>query len=154
MSSEACGCAEYQELSRRQFMIAAGGTAAALTTPAWLPRVVLADSACTSRDIIVSIFLRGAADGLTLCVPFGETLYYSNRPTIAIPRPDSGDPNAAVDLNGFFGLPPALAALKTAYDAGHLLIVHACGSTDSSRSHFDAQRFMEDGKPGDNTIYT
>lgn len=135
-------------------MVAAGGVTAALASPAWLPRVVLADSECSARDVIISIFLRGAADGLTLCVPFGESIYYSSRPTLAIPRPDSGSQFAAIDLNGFFGLPPAMAALKTAYDAGHLLLVHACGSTDSSRSHFDAQRFMEDGKPGDNSIFT
>ncbi len=154
MSHECTGCEEYRELSRRQFLIAAGGTTAALAAPAWLPRIVLAESECSNRDVIISIFLRGASDGLTMCVPFGEAAYYTNRPTLAIPQPDSGDPFAATDLDGFFGLPPAMTAVLPAYNNGDLLIVHACGSTDPSRSHFDAQRFMEDGKPGDNTIYT
>lgn len=152
--SQACGCPEYQRLSRRQFMAGAGGTALALSVPAWLPRVSYAQDFCSTRDVIISIFLRGASDGLTLCVPHGEDAYYNLRPTLAVPRPDSRDPNRAIDLDGFFGLPPAMTALLPAYQNGDLLIVHACGSTDPSRSHFDAQRFMEVGKPGDPTLFT
>ena len=76
-----------------------------------------------------------------------RTRYYTLRPTIAIPRPDSTNANRALDLNGFFGLPPAMASLLPAYQAGNLLVVHATGSTDPTRSHFDAQAFMEVGVP-------
>lgn len=151
---ESCGCPEYRRLSRRQFLAGTGGLAAAAAMPGWLPRVVLASDDCSTRDVIVSIFLRGAADGLTLCVPHQEAAYYSLRPTLAVPPPDSPDPNHAIDLDGFFGLPPAMAPLLTAYNAGDLLIVHAAGSTDPSRSHFDAQRYMEVGKPADPLLFT
>ncbi len=156
MSIECCGCAEYTELSRRRFMAVTGSAAAlAAAAPAWLPRVALArDHRGTMRDVIVSIFLRGAADGLSICVPWGEAAYYTARPTLAIPRPDSGLPNRAIDLDGFFGMAAALQPLMTAYTNGHLLFIHAAGSTDPSRSHFDAQRFMEVGLPGSNSLYT
>jgi uncharacterized protein (DUF1501 family) len=122
--------------------------------PAWLPRVTYAQSESTDRDVLVSIFLRGGADGLTLVPPFGEAAYYSLRPTIAIPRPDSGSTTPAVNLDGFFGLPTAMSALLPAYQAGNLLVVHATGSTDPTRSHFDAQFYMEIGKPGDKNVVT
>jgi len=141
-------------LSRRQFMAATGAGSFAVAFPAWIPRVVYANDYCSNRDVIVSIFLRGAADGLTLCVPFGDSNYYTARPTLSIAPPDSSDPNKATDLDGFFGFPPAMLPLLPAYQAGHLLMVHACGSTDSSRSHFDAQRFMEVGKPADPSLFT
>ncbi len=159
MSHESRGCDEYNRLSRRQFVLWSGAaTAAAVTAPAWMPRVAFARD-FTTRDVIVSIFLRGAADGLTLCVPFGDPAYYTNRPSvnastpgIGVPMP--GDPNGCTNLNGYFGLPPAMASLAPIYIAGHLAIVHASGSTDSSRSHFDAQKYMEVGKPADQTIFT
>jgi uncharacterized protein (DUF1501 family) len=156
MSESNCtGCHEYLELSRRQFLGAGGATLVALGAPAWLPRVALAQDDCSSRDIIVSIFLRGASDGMTLCVPHAEGAYYTSRPNIAIAPPDAlADPNRATDLDGFFGLAPAMTPLMDAYNAGHLLFVHACGSTDPSRSHFDAQRFMEVGKPADPLLFT
>ena len=128
--------------------------AAVLASPAWLPQVAYAQTEDTSRDVIVSIFLRGGADGLSLVVPYAENAYYTLRPTIAIPRPDSTSANKAVDLNGFFGLPPAMASLLPAYQAGQLLVVHATGSTDPTRSHFDAQAFMEIGVPGARDIET
>src|SRR5215831_18360993 len=125
------GCAEYRELSRRGFMgVAGAATLTALATPAWLPRVALAkDYRSTQRDVIISIFLRGAADGLTLCVPWTEANYYTQRPTIGVPRPDSGLTNRCTDLgvsvsgpNGptGFGLPPGMTALLPAFQAGHL----------------------------------
>ncbi len=161
MSTECQGCAEYRELSRRQFLGVSGGAAIAFAAPAWLPRVVYAQDECTSRDVIISIFLRGAADGLTLCVPHTDTNYYAYRPTLAVPTPDSGSPNAAIDLDGDFGFPQPLAvqappytSLLPAFQNGDLLVVHACGSTDPSRSHFDAQRFMEVGKPADSSLFT
>lgn len=127
-------------------------TAVALSVPAWLPRVTYAQSA-SSSDVLISIFLRGGADGLSLVPPFGDPSYYALRPTLAIPPPGSAA-NPALNLDGFFGLPPAMAALLPVYQGGQLLIVHASGSTDPSRSHFDAQFFMEIGKPGDLNVVT
>jgi uncharacterized protein (DUF1501 family) len=146
-------CKEYNELSRRSFVSAA----AASPLIAWafsgaLPRVALAKSARGSmRDVIVSIYLRGASDGLTMCVPHADDDYYAARPQLAIPRPNSGSANAAINLDGFFGLPPAMQPLLPAYLDGRLLFVHACGSTDPSRSHFEAQRYMEVGVPRTST---
>ncbi|MBK7403334.1 MAG: DUF1501 domain-containing protein [Phycisphaerales bacterium] len=151
-----CGCTEYLDVSRRQFL-GLGGAAAlsAALAPAWLPRVSYArPGRPTARDILVSIFLRGGADGLTLCVPHGDPDYYNARPTINIPRPDGGDQFAATDLDGFFGLAPAMASLLQPYLAGHLLFVHATGSVDTTRSHFDAMHFMEVGKPRDPALFT
>src|SRR5688500_20204536 len=101
---DACACQEYNELSRRQF-IAGATTGAAVFMPifpAWLPQVTLADSQNSARDIIVSIFLRGGSDGLSMCVPFFDNNYYTGRPTIAIPRPDSSDPNRGIALDNQF----------------------------------------------------
>jgi uncharacterized protein (DUF1501 family) len=145
-------CDEYRQLSRREFMARGTATAVALSVPAWLPRVTYAQSA-SSSDVLISIFLRGGADGLSLVPPFGDPSYYALRPTLAIPPPGSAA-NPALNLDGFFGLPPAMAALLPVYQAGQLLIVHASGSTDPSRSHFDAQFFMEIGKPGDLNVVT
>jgi uncharacterized protein (DUF1501 family) len=144
-------CSEYNELSRREFLARSAASAAILAAPAWLPQVAYEQAEDTSRDVIVSIFLRGGADGLSLVVPYAENNYYTLRPTIAIPRPDSSNTNRAIDLNGFFGLPPAMAALLPAYQAGNLLIIHATGSTDPTRSHFDAQAYMEVGVPSRDT---
>lgn len=151
---EACGCPEYQRLSRRGFLAVGGGAAAmAALAPAWLPRVSVAkDYRGGTRDVMISVFLRGASDGLTICPPHGDASYYAARPTLAIAPPQVGNPNAAIDLDGFFGLAPALSALVPAYQDDKLLVVHACGSTDPSRSHFDAQRFMEVGLANDPTI--
>lgn len=152
-AGDATGCQEYKELSRRDFVARTTATAVALSVPAWLPRVTYAQSA-SDRDVLISIFLRGGADGLTLVPPFGENAYYTLRPTIAIPRPDSGSATPAISLDGFFGLPTAMSALMPAYQSGQLLVVHATGSTDPSRSHFDAQFYMEIGKPGDKNVVT
>lgn len=145
------GCREYHQLSsqlsRRRFLGVGAGFLTAAALPGWLPRVVYADSENSSRDVIVSIFLRGGADGLSLCVPHGEAAYYNLRPTLAIAPPDSSDPARRVtDLDGFFGLPPAFAPLLPAYQNGDLAIVHACGLPDTSRSHFSAMHFMEVGQ--------
>jgi uncharacterized protein (DUF1501 family) len=105
-------------------------------------RSVLAEAAPAPGQRLVVIFQRGAADGLNVVVPYREKNYYSMRPTIAIPQ------NQVIDLDGFFGLHPSLASFKPLYDQGHLAIVHACGSPDMSRSHFDAQDYMESGTPG------
>jgi uncharacterized protein (DUF1501 family) len=99
-------------------------------------------------DLLVCVFLRGAADALNMIVPHGEARYYALRPTLAIPRPDdrrAGATGRVVDLDGFFGLHPALAPLLPAWQAGHLALVHACGAPDESRSHFRAMELMERG---------
>jgi uncharacterized protein (DUF1501 family) len=118
------------------------------TAPAWLSRALYAaDAPSPRKKVLVAIFQRGAVDGLNMVVPFGETSYYKLRPNLAIPKPDRTE-NSAVDLDGFFGLHPALAPLKPIYDAGHMAIVQAVGSPDPTRSHFDAQDYMESGTPG------
>ena len=97
------------------------------------------------RRTLVVLFQRGAADALNVVVPFGDESYYRLRPNIAVPQP--GRAQGAIDLDGFFGLHPALAPLKPLYDRGMLAPVHAVGSTSATRSHFDAQDFMETGTP-------
>ncbi len=149
-----CGCQEYNELSRRQFLSGMAAVSAAAFFPSWLPKIVLAKHYAANRDVIVSIFMRGGADGLSLCVPYGDPAYYTSRTTIAIPRPDASSANRGIDLDGFFMLPQAMAALVPAFAAKNLLITHATGQTYVTRSHFDAQRFMETGKPADPTIIT
>lgn len=139
------GCAEYCELSRRGFLgrgsVAAAAAAVAAAVPAWLPRVTLADSEDSSRDVLVNIFLRGGADGLNMVVPAGDPEYALARPKLAVATKD------LMALDTFFGLPRPLWPLMDAYNAGHLLAVHATGSPDPTRSHFDAQKFMEYGTP-------
>jgi uncharacterized protein (DUF1501 family) len=135
--------------SRRAFL---KGSAVAIfgvgAIPAWLSRsVYAADGSARRRKILVAIFQRFAVDGLNMVVPFGEQRYYALRPSIAIPKPD-GTPNSAIDLDGFFGLHPSLAPLKPMFDARQLAIVEAVGSPDPTRSHFDAQDYMESGTPG------
>lgn len=145
------GCREYGTLSRRRFLgWGVGGLGAAVASaalPALLPRVALGTEG-PRRDVLVSIFLRGGADGLTLCVPHFDDAYYALRPTLAVPRPDAASPRRAVDLDGRFGLPPAMAALAEPFADGHLAIVHACGLEGATRSHFDAMRFVEVGMGG------
>lgn len=94
------------------------------------------------------MFLRGAADGLNIVVPHGERAYYELRPTIAVPRPSAVAGGSAIDLDGFFGLHPALGPFKRLYNDALLAVIHAGGSPDATRSHFDAQDFMESGTPG------
>ncbi|MEL6765273.1 MAG: DUF1501 domain-containing protein [Cyanobacteria bacterium J06607_6] len=92
--------------------------------------------------------LRGAADGLNIVVPYKETQYYQSRPSIAIARP--GENNGALDLDGQFGLHPSLEALMPEWEAGNLAFVQASGSPEATRSHFQAQDYLENGTPGDN----
>ena len=128
----------------RRFFLHKGAFALAGTTtiPGFLVRSVLAQSALTPKHRLVVVFQRGAADGLNIVVPYREKNYYTMRPNIAIPQ------NQVIDLDGLFGLHPSMAAFKPLYDQGHLAIVHAAGSPDMSRSHFDAQDYMESGTPG------
>ena len=97
--------------------------------------------------MLICLFQRGAADALNIVVPHGERAYYAMRPSIAIPQPSSNAIGGAIDLDGFFGLHPALAPLKPLYDRGLLAPVHAVGSPSTTRSHFDAQDYMETGTP-------
>src|SRR3954464_3898390 len=113
--------------------------------PSFLARTAAAAAGRRSRRL-VGIFQRGAVDGLSVVVPFGEREYYRARPSIAIARPGGAD--GAVDLDGFFGLNPRLAPLKPLWDRRELAVVHACGSPDAARSHFDAQDYMESATPG------
>ena len=136
-------------LSRRAFMRAvikdgALAVVGASALPSFLTRSVLAQAttAQSQGKKLVVIFQRGAADGLNIVVPYREKSYYEMRPTIAIPQ------DQLIDLDGFFGLHPAMQSLKPLWDQGHLAAVHACGSPDPTRSHFDAQDFMESGTPG------
>lgn len=98
------------------------------------------------RKVLVTIFQRGAVDGLNMVVPHGESEYYNLRPNIGIPAP--GKTNGAVDLDGFFGLHPSLKPLEKLWQSKQLAIVHGAGSPDNTRSHFDAQDYMESGTPG------
>ena len=158
MHDDECGCQEYRDLSRRQFVgAAAGGSMAAVAAnyyPAWLPKVVLAESSAAARDVILSVFMRGGADGLTLCVPFGDPAYYTGRTTIAVPRPDATAATKGIALDNFFAFPQAMSGLMAAFNAKDLLVVHATGQFNTSRSHFDAQRYMEVGKPNDTSLVT
>lgn len=147
------GCSEYQRLSRRQFLRGTTATTAgAVLGLSWLPKVAFAAGGA-NRDVLISVYLRGGVDGLTLCVPYGDPHYYSSRPNIAIPRPDSTSDFRAIDLDGFFGMPQSMAPLRTPYQNGHLLFVHAVGAPNWSRSHFDAQYWMETAR-GTNLVPT
>lgn len=117
------------------------------TAPAWLARAVYRRGATARRKVLIAIFQRGAVDGLNVVVPHGDPAYYAARPSIAIPKPGSSE-GPALDLDGYFGLHPSLGALKPLWDRKQLAIVEACGSPDTTRSHFDAQDYMESGTPG------
>ena len=132
-------------LSRRVFI--KSGAAAMVTVgfaPSYLARAAAA--AGSRKKLLIAIFQRGAVDGLNMVVPHGEAEYYRARPTIAIAKPGSAD--GALDLDGFFGLHPRMAAFKPIWDRGDLAVVHATGSHDTTRSHFDAQDYMESATPG------
>src|SRR5271169_90033 len=131
--------------TRRAFM--KGGAMAvvgASAVPTFLRRSVLAQATNAQAEgkKLVVIFQLGAADGLNIVVPHAESNYYQLRPTIAIPQ------NQLIDLDGFFGLHPAMQSFKPLFDQGHLAMVQAAGSPDTTRSHFDAQDYMESGTPG------
>src|SRR5580704_8480807 len=135
-------------LSRRIFLKNGAISLIGLSAmPSFLQRVIAATTNPGKKKIVV-LFQRGAMDGLNVVVPFGERSYYQMRPSIAIPEPRRGGTEAAIDLDGFFGLHPSLAPLMPIYQRRELAIIHAAGSPDPTRSHFDAQDFMESGTPG------
>jgi len=117
--------------------------------PSWMPRLAFSpQSSSLAGDLLVVVFLRGAADTLNMVVPHGEDAYYSLRPSLGVPRPDdsrSSKGKRALDLDGFFGLHPAMESLLPVWQDGELAIVHACGAPDESRSHFKAMELMERG---------
>ena len=134
-------------IDRRVFLKSSG---LALVGSAVMPNVFvrMAQAGTTNgRKVVVAIFQRGAVDGLNVVVPYAESAYYTARPTIAIPRPGTGEASA-IDLDGFFGVHPSLASLVPYFKDHSAAFVHAAGSPDSTRSHFDAQDFMESGTPG------
>jgi uncharacterized protein (DUF1501 family) len=134
-------------ISRRFFL--KGSSVAMLgfsAMPSFLARAVAAAS-LPNKKILVVIFQRGAMDGLNAVVPYGERNYYAMRPTIAIPRPGAGQ-GGCLDLDGFFGVHPSLEPLVPLFKDKQLAMVQAAGSPDTTRSHFDAQDYMESGTPG------
>ena len=131
--------------SRRVFLKSGGAALVSLGfAPSFLARTV--DAAGTRKKLLIAIFQRGAVDGLNMVVPYGDAGYYAARPTIAIARPGRSD--GALDLDGFFGLHPRMAPLRPWWTSGQLAVVHASGSPDTTRSHFDAQDYMESATPG------
>jgi uncharacterized protein (DUF1501 family) len=148
MNNQCCEGVRRAKFSRRYFMKQGGIAMVGLSTvPAFLQRAIASTPAEGKKQLVV-LFQRGAADGLNIVVPFGEPNYYRMRPTIAIPQPKRGGADAALDLDGFFGLHPSLAPLVPMFQKSQLAIVHAAGSPDPTRSHFDAQDYMESGTPG------
>jgi len=139
------GFDEWQ-LSRRTLL-----RAGALGAVGWLtaPRTALADLAIrtqTDRDVLVVIFLRGGADGLNIVCPYADDLYHKARPTLGLSGPTRGNVGDRVlDLDGYFGLHPAMSRLMPLYEDGKLAVVHAVGSQDGTRSHFEAMLAMERG---------
>jgi uncharacterized protein (DUF1501 family) len=140
------GFDEWQ-LSRRTVL-----RAGALGAVGWLtaPRTALADLAIRSqakeRDVLVVIFLRGGADGLNVVVPYADDLYHKARPTLGLSAPTRGNAASRVlDLNGYFGFHPAMTSMMPLYEDGKLAIIHAVGSQDGTRSHFEAMLAMERG---------
>src|SRR5438309_3710763 len=161
MSYQCCEGVRGLKFSRRYFLKQGGVAMVGLSAmPAFLQRAVAATPMPNKKQLVV-LFQRGAADGLNIVVPFGESNYYRMRSTIAIPQPKRGgrgsgfvlanpelNGDAAIDLDGFFGLHPSLAPLEPLFHKNQLAIVHAAGSPDPTRSHVDAQDFMESGTPG------
>ncbi|CAN5793914.1 DUF1501 domain-containing protein [soil metagenome] len=168
------GCPEYLELSRRGFLRFTGVSAAAAavlsSAPAWLPRVAFAGTPPTGpRDVVVQIFLRGAADGLSMIVPFNDPAYTAAtcRPTLRVYAPDDmtqpvgrraialANSHIVGGSSSFdFGLHPTMQGLVPAYLDGKLLLMQAAGLTSTNKSHFDAQRWMENGQPQSNSLLT
>lgn len=151
------------KVNRRMFLKSGGVALASFGTlcgaPSFLARATMMKqngiSTTTRRKTLIAIFQRGAVDGLNMIVPYGESEYYNLRPTIAIARPtmrglvaNTSNLATAVDLDGFFGLHPSLAPLQNLFAQRRMAIVHATGSPDATRSHFDAQDYMETATPG------
>lgn len=147
-------------LSRREMLRRSAAltalVSAQLALPAWMPRMAFARDNLRG-DVLVVIFLRGGMDALNLIVPFGEDFYHEMRQRIRLGRPDERNlprDQKAIDLDGFFGLNPYASPLEPIFKAGQIVAVHATGSPDTTRSHFDAMTYMERGTPGDKGVGT
>ncbi len=138
-------------IRRRAFV---KGCACALVSLGAMPRFLMRTAgAATGAErgrsrVLVAIFQRGAVDGLSMVIPYGDAAYAAARPTIGLRPPRRGDSEAGLELDGLFALHPALAPLAPIWENRALAVVHACGSPDTTRSHFDAQDYMESGTPG------
>lgn len=136
-------------LTRRDFLQAVLQSPAKIHWPDWMPRMAFAPAQTAPRgDVLLVVFLRGAADALNMLVPYGEDAYYSLRPSLGIPRSDdlsTSKDDRVSPLDDYFGLHPALGGLIPAWEAGHLAPIHAVGAPDESRSHFKAMELMERG---------
>ncbi len=139
-----------KRIGRRVFLRSGAIALVALgAPPRFLARTLAAGIPRRDRPkTVVFVFQRGAVDGLSMVVPFGERAYREARRSTLIPAPSRGSDEAALDLDGFFALHPAMAPLAELYGRGQMAIVHACGSPHPTRSHFDAQDFMETATPG------
>ena len=139
-------------MRRRDLLLSAGAALVPLGGGAWAaagaggPRTA-GPSGGSGAQLLVVVLLRGAVDGLNIVVPYGEEAYYAARPTIAIAKPDAGE-GASLALDAHFALHPALAELMPLWREKQLAFIHAAGSPDPTRSHFDAQLFVENGTPG------
>ncbi|MDJ0619406.1 MAG: DUF1501 domain-containing protein [Calothrix sp. MO_192.B10] len=137
-------------MNRRQFLITTGlfsaSSLVALGSHGWISRT---PAAKVNPKRLIVIFLRGGVDGLNVVVPYREPAYYQARPKISIPQP--GEKGGVLDLDGQFGLHPALAPLMPLWQQRSLAFIHNCGSPDPTRSHFEAQHYMEIGIPGATT---
>ncbi len=134
-------------MDRRTFLKCGACSLVALAGP---PRFLVrtAAAAASSGKVLVAVFQRGAVDGLSMVMPHGDPGYAAARRAIALKPPKTGETDRAIDLDGFFALHPALAPLVPLWQNRSLAVVHACGSPDTTRSHFDAQDYMESGTPG------
>src|SRR5881409_2397293 len=134
-------------MTRRTFVKAGACSLVALAAP---PRFLFraAEAATGRRKVLVAIFQRGAFDGLSMVPPYADPAYATVRPGIAVQPPRRGESERAIDLDGFFAFHPSLAPLLPLWQNRGLAVVHACGSPDTTRSHFDAQDYMETGTPG------
>lgn len=140
--------------TRREF-IGSGAAAAAGALPGWMPRLAFrAADAAPRGDVLVCVFQRGGMDGLSAVIPYQERGYYDARPALAIRAPNPGDSKSARRLDDRFALNPAMTGLARLWDEDRLAIVHATGSPDDSRSHFDAMDYMERGTPGLRSVST
>lgn len=134
-------------ITRRVFLARTGVLAVGLAGSS-SPLLRAAAASQSPDSVLVFILLRGGVDGLSICAPYGDPEYYKARPNIALPKPGTAGSGSLLDLDGYFGLHPACAALEPIWRDGRLAVLHAVGSYAMSRSHFDAQEFLETGTPG------
>jgi uncharacterized protein (DUF1501 family) len=139
--------------SRREFFRRSGSAMLGASLLGSLEHVAFADSEQTfDNPTLICIYLRGGADSLNAVVPYGDPTYYQIRPTIGIPAEDDGEDKGVIRLNKMFGLNPAFASLHPLFEKGLVAPIINVGSPHPTRSHFDAQDFMEYAAPGVRTV--